>query len=99
MQECENVKQALQAALELADAKVIKVDGSVATTAQLQELFKESLISIADLLGIEELYLESKKQPQAIVSSEGSFVKIVVDGKIFNFGVSQLHELKAALNS
>lgn len=58
MNEFENVKQAFQSAFELVDAKGITTDGAVATTEQVQELFKENLVNIADLLGMEELYLD-----------------------------------------
>ncbi|EUJ38167.1 hypothetical protein [Brochothrix thermosphacta] len=58
MQEFENVKQALRAAFDLVDAKGITTDGAVATTEQVQELIKENLVNLADLLGMEELYLD-----------------------------------------
>ncbi|OJG36232.1 hypothetical protein RV00_GL001591 [Enterococcus devriesei] len=42
---------------ELSDAKNITVDGKIATVEDLQEFYKESLVNLADLLGVSELYL------------------------------------------
>lgn len=56
--EHENVKDALKAAIEIAEAKGIKVDGKPATVHDIQNLTKEHLYFIADLLGLSELYLE-----------------------------------------
>lgn len=53
----ENVKDALAAAIEIAEAKGIKVDGKPATVHDIQNLTKEHLYFIADLLGLSDLYL------------------------------------------
>ncbi len=56
--EHENVKDALAAAIEIAEAKEIKVDGKLTTVHEIQNLTKEHLYFIAYLLGLSELYLE-----------------------------------------
>lgn len=54
----ENVKEALLDAIEFAEAKAISVDGQPATISDFQQLMQERLYSIADLLGMSELYLK-----------------------------------------
>ncbi|HFL0766702.1 TPA: hypothetical protein ACGYJ0_001461 [Enterococcus faecium] len=48
----------MKAAIEIAEAKGIKVDGKPATVHDIQNLTKEHLYFIADLLGLSELYLD-----------------------------------------
>jgi len=48
----------LAAAIEIAEAKEIKVDGKLTTVHEIQNLTKENLYFIAYLLGLSELYLE-----------------------------------------
>lgn len=55
--EHENVKDALKAAIEIAESKGIKVDGKPATTEDFQEMVREILYNVADLLGMSEVYL------------------------------------------
>jgi len=55
--EHENVKDALAAAIEIAEANGIKVDGKPATTEDVQEMVRELLYNVADLLGMSEVYL------------------------------------------
>lgn len=56
--EFENIKDALRFAVEVARADCnIKVDGKPATVKDVQDLMLEPLCSIADLLGLSELYL------------------------------------------
>lgn len=56
--EFENIKDALQFAIEVTESDPITVDGNPATIKDVQELIREPLCSIADLLGLSELYLE-----------------------------------------
>lgn len=57
--EFENIKDALQFAIEVARAgHNVTVDGKSATVKDMQDLMLEPLCSIADLLGLSELYLE-----------------------------------------
>ena len=58
----ENVKEALQDAIEFADAKAITVDGQPVTMEDFQQLMQERLFSIADLLGMSELYLKNNDE-------------------------------------
>lgn len=58
MVEFDNVKEALKDAFELTEAGTITVEGREIKTNELQELFKERLCNIADLLGLEEIYLK-----------------------------------------
>ena len=57
MIEHDNLKDVLKDMFELSNAKNITIDGKVATVEDLQESYKESLINLADLLGMSELYL------------------------------------------
>lgn len=58
----ENVKEALLDAIEFAEAKAISVDGQPATISDFQQLMQERLYSIADLLGMSELYLKNNDE-------------------------------------
>ena len=53
--EFENVKDALKSAMEYAESSNIQVDGKPATYEDFQELMKEHIYAIADLLGIDEV--------------------------------------------
>lgn len=64
--EHENVKDALAAAIEIAEAKGIKVDGKPATVHDIQNLTKEHLYFIAYLLGLSELYLGKYPMPYTL---------------------------------
>lgn len=57
MTEHDNIIDVLKDLFELSDAKNITVDGKIATVDDLQEFYKESLVNLADLLGVSELYL------------------------------------------
>ena len=57
MIEHDNVKDVLNDLFELSDAKNITIDGKTATVENIQESYKELIINLADLLGMEELYL------------------------------------------
>lgn len=57
MTEHDNIIDVLKYLFELSDAKNITVDGKIATVDDLQEFYKESLVNLADLLGVSELYL------------------------------------------
>lgn len=57
MTEHDNIIDVLKDLFELSDAKDIKVNGKIATVEDLQEFYKESLVNLADLLGVSELYL------------------------------------------
>ncbi|MDT2570304.1 hypothetical protein ACFFH2_15575 [Enterococcus devriesei] len=57
MTEHDNIIDVLKDLFELSDAKNITVDGKIATVEDLQEFYKESLVNLADLLGVSELYL------------------------------------------
>ena len=55
--EFENVKDALKFAVKVARADCnVKVDGKSATVRDLQDLIIEPLCSIADMLGLSEVY-------------------------------------------
>ena len=53
--EFENVKDALKSAAEFAESSNIQVDGKPATYGDFQELMKEHIYAIANLLGIDEV--------------------------------------------
>ena len=55
--EFENMKEALIYLLDVANSKGITTDGENATAEDIQELVREAAISMADLLGVSELYL------------------------------------------
>ena len=57
MVEYENVREALNDALEMCEASGIQIDGKDATVADVQESIRERLINIADLLGLSDIYL------------------------------------------
>ncbi|WP_062805966.1 hypothetical protein [Enterococcus pernyi] len=61
----ENVKEALLDAIEFAGAKAISVDGQPATISDFQQLMQERLYSIADLLGMSELYLKNNVEAKS----------------------------------
>lgn len=61
--EYENVKEALKDAIEIAESEEvitwdIDTNSRLATTEEVQEMIRERLYNIADLLGLSELYLE-----------------------------------------
>lgn len=63
MMEYENVKEALKDAIEIAESEEvitwdIDTNSRLATTEEVQEMIRERLYNIADLLGLSELYLE-----------------------------------------
>lgn len=58
MIEYDNVKDALIALMEICDAKEITIDGEPVTLEYFQELAKERVCNICDLLGLEEIYLK-----------------------------------------
>lgn len=58
MTEHDNIIDVLKDLFELSDAKNITIDGKIATVEDLQEFYKESLVNLADLLGVSELYLK-----------------------------------------
>lgn len=51
------MKEALIFLLDVANSKGITTDGENATVEDIQELVREAAISMADLLGVSELYL------------------------------------------
>jgi len=53
--EFENVKDALKSAMEYSESSNLQVDGKPATCEDFQELMKEHIYAIADLLGIDEV--------------------------------------------
>lgn len=60
--EYENVKAALKDAIEIAEANEVVIrdidtNSRPATTEEVQEMIRERLYNIADLLGLSELYL------------------------------------------
>ena len=57
MIEHDNIKDVLKDMLEFSNAKNITINGESATVEDLQESYKESLVNLADLLGMSELYL------------------------------------------
>ncbi|MGF2152236.1 hypothetical protein ACQUFB_13405 [Enterococcus casseliflavus] len=61
--EYENVKEALKDAIEIAESEEvitwdIDTNSRLATTEEVQEMIRERLYNIADLLGLSELYLD-----------------------------------------
>ncbi|WP_268914089.1 hypothetical protein [Lentilactobacillus sp. SPB1-3] len=65
MTDYDNVRNALKDAIEIAEAKEIKTkigedEFRNATKQDIQELIAEPLYSIADLLGMSDLYLENQ---------------------------------------
>lgn len=58
MVEYDNVREALIDAFETCEGSEIKVDGKNATVEDVQELIKERLVNIADLLGLSDIYLD-----------------------------------------
>lgn len=61
--EYENVKEALKDAIEIAESEEvitwdIDTNSRPATTEEVQEMIRERLYNIADLLGLSELYLD-----------------------------------------
>lgn len=61
--EYENVKEALKDAIEIAESEEvitwdIDTNSRLATTEEMQEMIRERLYNIADLLGLSELYLD-----------------------------------------
>lgn len=56
MIENDNVRDALSELIEIAEATEISTDGHSATVEELQELFREGLYNIADLLGMSDVY-------------------------------------------
>lgn len=57
MVEFDNVREALEDAFELTEVGLITVEGREIEIKDLQELFAERLCNIADLLGLEQIYL------------------------------------------
>ena len=55
--EFETVKEALEFLNDLSQADEIRTNGQLATVEDVKELVFEATASIADLLGMEEIYL------------------------------------------
>lgn len=64
--EFENVKDALKSAMEYAESSNLQVDGKPATCEDFQELMKEHIYAIADLLGMSEVYLGKYPMPYTL---------------------------------
>lgn len=62
MNEQDNVRDVLKGMIEIAEAPSITTDGKEITVKDLQELFLERAYNLADLLGLESLYLRKKKE-------------------------------------
>ena len=55
--EFETVKEALEFLIDLSQADEIRTNGQLATVEDVKEMVFEATVSIADLLGVEEVYL------------------------------------------
>lgn len=55
--EFETVKEALVFLNDLSQADEIRTNGQLATVEDVKEMVLEATVSIADLLGVEEIYL------------------------------------------
>lgn len=60
MVEHNNLKEALEELYLLSKVSDIKVEGKSATIEDLQELYRERIINILDLVGHESVYLDEK---------------------------------------
>lgn len=59
MVEHENVKDALKEALDITKSgSVLKVGGKEASVEEVKSLVEERLVNVADLLGLERLYIK-----------------------------------------
>lgn len=58
MNENDNVKDAISELIKIAEATQISTDGDSTTVEDLQELFREGLYNIANLLGMSDVYLK-----------------------------------------
>jgi len=58
MNEHNDVKSALIEILNLCEAQYFTVDGKPITVEDFQDMVKGPIFSIADLLGMEEIYLD-----------------------------------------
>lgn len=60
--EFETVKEAIQELVELSEAKsIINEQGSDLNGEETQELFKERVYALADILGFSEIYLNNQE--------------------------------------
>lgn len=57
MFEADNVKDVVQELLELTEATTITRKGQQASFESIQDLYKERVVNLCDLLGLEKLYL------------------------------------------
>lgn len=64
--EFENVKDALKSAMEYAESSNLQVDGKPATAEDIQEMVRELLYNVADLLGMSEVYLGKYPMPYTL---------------------------------
>lgn len=56
----ENVREAIKDLIDVSEAKMVSVDGHEPTAEEMQELFRERIYNLADLLGFEDFYLTLK---------------------------------------
>ena len=61
MIELNSLKEKLKDLYELSEATNFKVDGKLATIADVQELYKEKIIDLLDSIGLEDIYLNWKE--------------------------------------
>ena len=60
--EFENVREAIQFMLELSEqGSTMKTNGVGSTIDDYKEMYRETLYSMCDLLGMQDLYLEEDK--------------------------------------
>lgn len=60
--EFENVRDAIQFMLELSEkGSTVKTNGVDSTIDDYKEMYRETLYSMCDLLGMQDLYLEENK--------------------------------------
>lgn len=64
----DNVKEAVKELVELTEAKAITEEGQQASFASIQDLYKERVVNLCDLLGLEKLYLTNRvaKQTESV---------------------------------
>ena len=58
----ENVREAIKDLIDVSEAEMVSVDGREPTVEEMQELFREMIYSLADLLGFENLYLDKEER-------------------------------------
>lgn len=75
MFEADTIEEVLQELLEVTEATEITEDGQQVSFESIQDLYKERVYNLCDLLGMENLYLGDSVKQSAIFKKKDEFIE------------------------